>query len=120
MKGRIDLVRRKDTGQTTIVDLKSNERAQPEEVTETQLHTYALGYRELTGRDADLVEIYELDERKRKPRSVDEAFIDNVKWNVAEAANAMRTGSFAPAPNPTKCRGCDYLRMCVAGQGCVV
>ncbi len=120
VKGRIDLVRRKDTGQTTIVDLKSNERAQPEEVTETQLHTYALGYRELTGRDADLVEIYELDERKRKPRSVDEAFIDNVKWNVAEAANAMRTGSFAPAPNPTKCRGCDYLRMCVAGQGCVV
>ena len=33
--GRIDLVRRKDTGKTSIVDFKSNERAQEEEVTET-------------------------------------------------------------------------------------
>ena len=88
-------------------------------MTETQLHTYALGYRELTGRDADLVEIYELDERKRKPRSVDEAFIDDVKLNVAAAANALRTGGFAPATHPIKCRGCDYLLMCSAGQGCL-
>ena len=64
MAGRIDPVRRKDTGETTIVDLKSSDRAQAEEVTETQLHIYALGYRELTGRDADYVEIYNLDERK--------------------------------------------------------
>jgi len=56
--GRIDMVRRKDTNETTIVDLKSNDRAQPEEVTETQLHVYALGYQELTGRSADFVEIY--------------------------------------------------------------
>lgn len=120
VKGRIDLVRRKDTGETTIVDLKSNDRAQPEAVTETQLHSYALGYRELTGRDADLVEIYELDERRRKPRSVDEAFIDDVKRKVAEAANALRTGTFPSASHPSKCSGCDYLRMCVAGQGCIV
>ena len=31
--GRIDLVRRLDTNETTIVNLKSNDRAQPEEVT---------------------------------------------------------------------------------------
>ena len=64
--GRIDLVRRIDTGETTIVDLKSNDRAQPEDVTETQLHIYALGYQELTGRRADYVQIYELDDRKPK------------------------------------------------------
>src|SRR5262249_24288724 len=40
--GRIDLVRRIDTGETTIVDLKSSDRAQAEDVTETQLHVYAL------------------------------------------------------------------------------
>ena len=51
--GRIDLVRRIDTDETTIVDLKSSDRAQPEDVTETQLHVYALGYEELTGRRAD-------------------------------------------------------------------
>jgi DNA helicase II / ATP-dependent DNA helicase PcrA len=57
--GRIDLVRRIDTGETTIVDLKSSDRAQAEEVTETQLHVYALGYQELTGKRADYVEIYQ-------------------------------------------------------------
>lgn len=119
VNGRIDLVRRKDTGETSIVDLKSNERAQPEDVTEAQLHIYALGYRELTGRDADLVEIYELDERKRKPRSVDDAFIEDVKQRVADAAAALRTGSFDASPQSGKCQKCDYLKMCSSGQGCV-
>jgi DNA helicase II / ATP-dependent DNA helicase PcrA len=62
VNGRIDLVRRIDTGETTIVDLKSSDRAQAEDVTETQLHVYALGYQDLTGRRPDYVEIYELDE----------------------------------------------------------
>ena len=46
--GRIDLVRRIDTGEVSIVDLKSSDRAQAEDMTETQLHVYALGYQELT------------------------------------------------------------------------
>ena len=71
--------------QAPIVDLKSTDRAQPEDVTETQLHIYALGYQELTGRNADFVEIYNLDERKRKPRSVDEDFIDALKVGMPPA-----------------------------------
>ena len=86
--GRIDLVRRIDTGETTIVDLKSSDRAQPEDVTETQLHVYALGYQDLTGRRPDYVEIYELDERKRKPRSVDDDFIADVKTKVRRCRGA--------------------------------
>lgn len=110
--GRIDLVRRKDTDETSIVDLKSTKRAQPEDVTETQLHIYALGYQELTGRNADYVEIYNLDERKRKPRSVDEDFLDNVRTKVKSAADALREGVLSPAPAPKKCANCDYRRMC--------
>jgi DNA helicase-2/ATP-dependent DNA helicase PcrA len=114
--GRIDLVRRIDTGETTIVDLKSSERAQPEEVTETQLHVYALGYQDLTGRRPDYVEIYELDERKRKARSVDDDFIADVKTKVRGAAAALRTGTLPPAPAPKKCGTCDYRGMCTAGR----
>ena len=113
--GRIDLVRRRDTDKTTIVDLKSTQRAQPEEVTETQLHIYALGYQELTGRRADFVEIYNLDERKKKPRSVDDEFIDDVKKNVRGAAEALRTGAMPVLPAPKKCASCDYCGMCTAG-----
>lgn len=112
VNGRIDLVRRVDTGETTIVDLKSNDRAQPEQVTETQLHIYALGYQELTGRNADYVEIYDLDGRKRKPRSVDDDFIDAVKKDVRAAADALRKGRLVRKPAARKCEGCDYVRMC--------
>lgn len=114
--GRIDLVRRIDTGETTIVDLKSSGLAQPENVTETQLHIYALGYQDLTGRRPDYVEIYELDERKRNPRSVDDDFMSEVKTKVRDAAAALRTGMLPAAPTPTKCRTCDYRGMCTAGR----
>jgi DNA helicase-2/ATP-dependent DNA helicase PcrA len=113
--GRIDLVRRVDTGETTIVDLKSSDRAQPEEVTETQLHIYALGYQELTGRRADYVEIYELDEGKRKPRSVDDEFIVDVKKKMGDAAQSLRHGDLPPQASASKCKTCDYCGMCSEG-----
>lgn len=115
--GRIDLVRRIDTGETTIVDLKSSDRAQAEDVTETQLHVYALGYHDLTGRRPDYVEIYELDERKRKPRSVDDDFIEDVKHKTRDAATALRSGQLPAAPSVKKCAGCDYKGMCTAAAG---
>src|SRR5262249_47244191 len=116
VNGRIDLVRRIDTGETTIVDLKSSDRAQAEDVTEAQLHVYALGYHDLTGRRPDYVEIYELDGRKRKPRSVDDDFIADVKTKVRQAADALRTSTLQAAPAPKKCGACDYCGMCTAGR----
>lgn len=113
--GRIDLVRRLDTDETTIVDLKSTDRAQAEDVTETQLHIYALGYQELTGRSADFVEIYNLDKREKKPRSVDEDLIGAVKSQVQVAADALRRGAMSKTPTERKCSTCDYQRMCSEG-----
>ncbi len=119
VNGRIDLVRRVDTGETTIVDLKSSDRAQPEHVTEAQLHVYAVGYQELTGRRPDYVEVYELDERKRKPRSVDEGFIEDVKVQVRGAADALRRSDLPASPAAKKCAACDYRGMCSAGTRAV-
>lgn len=112
--GRIDLVRRIDTGEVTIVDLKSSDRAQAEAVTETQLHIYALGYRELTGRDADYVEIYELDEQKQKTRSVDDDFIGDVKRDVRMAAASLRQNHLPVKPGRKTCGQCDYCNLCSA------
>ena len=117
--GRIDLVRRIDTNEVTIVDLKSSDRAQAEDVTETQLHVYALGYQDLTGQRPDYVEIYELDERKRKPRSVDDEFIADVKTKIRAAAEALRTSALPAAPGSKKCAACDYCGMCTAGRAAV-
>ena len=116
IKGRIDLVRRTDTDAITIVDLKSNERSQQEEVTEAQLHTYALGYKELTGRDADYVEIYELAERRPRPRPVDEDFIEDVREQTQAAAVALREMRLEPAPSASKCGQCDFSSLCGASM----
>ena len=110
--GRIDLVKRLDSGEVTIVDLKSNERAQEEGVTETQLHIYALGYQELTGRNADYIEIYELDEQTPKCRSVDDEFIKDVRRDVRSAADALRTNVLSPKPHRKSCGSCDYRNLC--------
>ena len=55
--GRIDLIKRLDTNETSIVDFKSSERAQADDITRDQLHVYVVGYEELTGQRADLVEV---------------------------------------------------------------
>ena len=112
IKGRIDLVRRLDTGETTIVDLKSNERSQEEEVSEHQLHTYALGYKELTDSDADYVGIYELHERRQSRRPVDEEFIEDVKRRTGEAAEGLRQMRLSARPSRTRCENCDFSVLC--------
>ncbi len=110
--GRIDLVRRLDTDEVTIVDLKSSERAQDESLTEDQLHIYALGYEELTGSSADYVEIYELDDQRRKIRTVDETFMADVRRKVKSAADDLRQGRFQATPNREACGNCDFRRLC--------
>jgi DNA helicase-2/ATP-dependent DNA helicase PcrA len=57
VSGRIDLIRRIDTGEQSIVDFKSKERAQADAVTRDQLRIYVAGYEELSGKRADLVEV---------------------------------------------------------------
>ena len=112
ISGRIDLVKRVDTGEITIVDLKSSDRAQAENVTEAQLHVYALGYNQLTGRNADYVQIYELDEQKPKTRSVDQEFITEVKHKVRKAANDLHCQSLKPNPVGRTCKDCDFRNLC--------
>ena len=103
----------------SIVDLKTSERSQAEDVTENQLHIYALGYQELTGRRADYVEIYELDEQKQKTRSVDDDFIEDVKTDVGKAAEALRRGRLDANPGKKVCHGCDFRQMCTSGSKAV-
>jgi hypothetical protein len=66
-------------------------------------------------RDADYVEIWELDEERKKPRAVDGDFIDDVKTRVRGAADALRRNHLPVAPWAPRCKSCDYCGMCSAG-----
>ncbi|HEX8159888.1 MAG TPA: 3'-5' exonuclease, partial [Solirubrobacteraceae bacterium] len=113
--GRIDLVRRLDTDELAIVDFKSTERAQAEEVTRDQLHVYALGYQELTGESADLIEVFNLDENGKTTReSVDEPLLGAVGDKIRGAGESLRTNDLPRLPqwDGRTCGACDLVGLC--------
>ena len=114
IKGRVDLIRSDADGRVTIVDLKSNHRSQAEEVTRDQLSTYALGYRELTGQDADFIETYELEARERRPEIISGQLLHEMEARTRAVVEGLRANRLNPVPEPAKCRRCDVNELCPA------
>ncbi len=112
--GRIDLIRKLDTDELAIVDFKSTDRAQDEEVTRDQLHVYAVGYEELTGEDADLIEVLNLDEEGKSTREeVEESLLTNVRNRIREAGDALRTNNLPRLASwCSHCDRCDLAALC--------
>ncbi len=113
--GRIDLVRRLDTDEVAIVDFKSSERAQAENVTRDQLHVYAVGYQELTGRSADLIEVLNLDEKGNTTREqVKDQLLNAVREKIRNAGEALRTNNLPRIRewDPQACGSCDMVALC--------
>ena len=114
VKGRIDLIRRLDTDETSIVDFKSTERAQDEEVTRQQLHVYAIGYQELTGDPADLIEVLNLDERGKSTREVvDGGLLGETTGMIRDAGDAIRENDLRRVERwCATCDRCDLAGIC--------
>ena len=113
--GRIDLIRRLDTGEVAIVDFKSSGRAQAEDVTRDQLHVYALGYQELTGKSADLIEVLNLDEKGKTTReNVDAPLLIAVRDKIRTSGEAVRSNRFPRLQtwNEHACGSCDLVGIC--------
>src|SRR5262245_8810500 len=112
--GRIDLVRRLDTDELSIVDFKSTARAQDEDVTRDQLHVYAVGYEELAGERADLIEVLNLDEEGKTVREeVEEPLLDGVRSQVRDAGNALRENDLPRLSIwAAECTKCDLAELC--------
>jgi DNA helicase-2/ATP-dependent DNA helicase PcrA len=111
VRGRIDLIRRIDTNQVIIIDFKSTERAQEEDVTSQQLHIYALGYQQLTGERADLVEIYNLDQGAGAVvrELVDDTMLRKSEAEIVSAGRAIKENRLRRVE---KCGGCDFKGIC--------
>lgn len=113
--GRIDLIRRLDTGEVAIVDFKSTERAQAEDVTRDQLHVYAVGYQELTGKSANLIEVLNLDEKGKTTREpVNTPLLTAVRDKIQKAGEALRANNLPrkPAWEKNACGSCDMVGLC--------
>lgn len=112
--GRIDLIRRLDTDELSIVDFKSTDRAQPEEVTRDQLHVYAVGYEELTGENADLIEVLNLDEAGKNTREeVEAGLLTDVRDRIREAGESLRDNRLERLGSwCNHCERCDLAGIC--------
>jgi DNA helicase II / ATP-dependent DNA helicase PcrA len=113
VNGRIDLIRHTDTGEMVVVDFKSDERAQEENITQRQLHVYAVGYEQLTGTRADLIEIHNLDRGGAIREVVDEALTTETLETITEAGRNLRANTL---PRLTDwchtCVNCDLNSIC--------
>ncbi len=112
--GRIDLVRRLETNELSIVDFKSTARAQADEVTTDQLHVYAVGYQELTGERPDVIEVLNLDEAAKSERDVVlEPLLDGVRERIRLAGEALRSNELTKHREWCgPCDRCDLYALC--------
>jgi len=93
--GRIDLISMKDTGLVRLIDFKSSNRAQAEDITEAQLNVYAAGYEDLMGRLPDIIEVCNLDPKGKAVQTpVERANVDATIQQVNVAATSIRSNQF--------------------------
>lgn len=113
VNGRIDLIRRTDTNEILVVDFKSQERAQAEDITTRQLQVYAVGYEQLTGTKADLIEIHNLDRGGAIREVVDENLTAETIRIVEDAGRALRDNNLPRLENWCgSCVSCDLASIC--------
>jgi len=95
VNGRIDLIKSLETGEIAIVDFKSTEDSQAEKVTKDQLSIYALGYQQLTGDNADRIQILNLDDNGKSTNDpVNSALLTAIKAKVDLVAGDIRANRF--------------------------
>ncbi len=114
VSGRIDLIRRTDTGMTAVVDFKSTDRAQEEDVTRVQLNVYALGYEQMNGAMADLIEIHNMDDGGSHREVVNRSLMTETKAMVSGLGDDVRQNSLKRLPmwEEQKCGSCDLAGIC--------
>jgi DNA helicase-2/ATP-dependent DNA helicase PcrA len=118
--GRIDLIRRRDTDEVVVIDFKSNDRTQAEEVTDLQLQVYALGYKQATGRDASEVVVTNLDDLENdRELPVTEESLCGALSAVLRVADLLRINALPKEPRGSTdaerrdtCNRCDLIGLC--------
>jgi DNA helicase-2/ATP-dependent DNA helicase PcrA len=120
VSGRIDLIRRRDTNEVAVIDFKSNDRTQAEDVTDLQLQVYALGYNQGAGQNASAVVVTNLDKLDGdRQLPVTAESLEEARAAVQRVADLLRVNDLPKDPRgetETKrretCGRCDLIVLC--------
>jgi DNA helicase-2/ATP-dependent DNA helicase PcrA len=118
--GRIDLIRRRSTNEVVLIDFKSNDRTQQEEVTDLQLRVYALGYEQAAGERASEVIVDNLDDLAHPRRTpVNDEVLTEAAEAVREVGGRLRDNAYPRSPRGATveewnhtCGRCDLVGVC--------
>jgi DNA helicase-2/ATP-dependent DNA helicase PcrA len=121
VNGRMDLIKKININgkeHTTIVDFKSQKDAQKTEVTMDQLALYALGYQELNGTKADMLQIVNLDEGHQTftNQKLDNSNLEEIKEKIINSANEIRANKLNKTCDINICNECYYKALCSKGD----
>jgi len=106
VNGKMDLIKKTNqdgTIEKTIIDFKSTENAQEYQATIDQLQLYALGYKVLTGENADFLEIYNLDKNEPFRTELSSSDLDTMKEKIRNSANSIRANDLEKTCNDPDC-----------------
>lgn len=117
VNGRMDLIKKKDIGgseKTIIIDFKSQKDAQTMDITMEQLSMYALGYKELTGKLADRLQIFNLDDEghSKSQQNIDNTKLDEISNKIIYSANEIRDNKLNKSCEAKTCLSCYYKQLC--------
>jgi DNA helicase II / ATP-dependent DNA helicase PcrA len=85
-----------------------------EDITRGQLHVYAVGFQELTGQNAQVLEVLNLDEKGQSRRElVNDDLLVGIKGKIAAAGADLRANRL-PRLGPwcKTCDDCDLAGLC--------
>lgn len=117
VNGRMDLIRKVELDGrelTTIIDFKSRKESQDQDITIEQLSMYALGYKELTGKTADRLQIYNLDEdnNSKHTQRIDNNSIASIRDKIIYSANEIRDNKLSKTCETQTCHSCWHKQLC--------
>ncbi len=118
VSGRIDLIKKRlyeGEYETTIMEFKSNDQVQTKQITEHQLILYALGYKELVGKNADYIQVYDVENNKLEHKTkVDESLLKETQDKIQSAAETIRKQELKRINKKSVCSECFQNRLCSA------
>ena len=117
VNGRIDLVKKINSDgkdKIAIVDFKTANKEVVKSISKEQLKIYALGYLELTGEQADYMEVYQLDSEKRIKEEVTDTVIQEVRKEITDAATNIRNNNLPRKCNKENCSKCHLNHLCLS------
>lgn len=117
VNGRIDLIRRKNIEgkwEVIIVDYKTGERKPSELEQRLQLEIYALGYKKLTGQDADVLEIVDIEGNEVvSSRAVLPDNLEDTAERIRDACDEiLDNNNVKRVCEKNKCKNCNHRLMC--------